>query len=126
MVASGTHRTFAGRPWNGGVGVGATASFRFVGAGATPPVNCRLSGAPCGGGGDVRTVAPTTAAPTEAAPAATPTAPPAAPDPAPPPASGLFPLTVTNDTGRNDVVNLYVLGVKLGSGKPRSKTPGCD
>jgi hypothetical protein len=97
-------------------------SFGFVGTGGTP-VNCKLNGAPCGDGGDAPTVAPT-AKPTVAAPTAPPapskaatTAPPVPKNPAPPPASNLLPVTVTNDTGRNDAVFLYVLGVNLATGK---------
>ncbi|MEU4556889.1 beta-1,3-glucanase family protein [Actinoplanes sp. NPDC023936] len=133
MAASGSHRTFTNRSWNGAVPVGGTVTFGFVGSGGQP-VNCRLNGAPCGGAPAATvpaTTVPATTAPAATAPAATaPTASataPAATAPAATPASanptnpekaeGLLPLTVTNDSGRDDDVYLYVLGTDLTTGK---------
>lgn len=140
MTASGSHRTFTNRSWNGAVAVGATVTFGFVGTGGQP-VGCKLNGAPCDGGAaapttpaTVRTTTPAApattapAAPAGTAPAAAPTgtkkpetAAPAASrttDPATPAkAEGLLPLTVTNDSGRDEPVHLYVLGTDLNSGK---------
>ncbi|MET0492329.1 MAG: beta-1,3-glucanase family protein [Actinoplanes sp.] len=129
MVASGSHRTFTNRAWNGAVPVGGKVSFGMVGAGGTP-LNCLLNGQPCGGGGPTApTTAPTTTAPTVRPPTTAPTtAPTTKPpttspttpptnNPAPPPASNLLPVTVTNNTGRNDAVFLYLLGVNLTTGK---------
>jgi glycosyl hydrolase family 64 (putative beta-1,3-glucanase)/cellulose binding protein with CBM2 domain len=126
MVASGNHRTFTNRGWNGSVPAGAKTSFGFIGAGPGSATNCKLNGAPCGSGGTSPTTAPTvaptrptpppTAAPTSKPPAPAPTQPPVN-NPAPPPASNLLPVTITNDTGRSDAVYLYLLGVNLTSGK---------
>ena len=137
MVASGSHRTFTNRPWNGTVGVGAGVTFGFVGAGAQP-VGCKLNGNPCGGAAATTppatvpaTTRPITAAPTATAPAATvpttaptttapttgaPTTPPATKESVPP-AGDRLPVTVTNRTGRAGPVYLYVLGVNLATGK---------
>jgi hypothetical protein len=129
MTASGSHRTFTNRAWNGSLPVGAKVTFGFVGAGAQP-INCKLNGNPCSGEATattppatvpattVPTVRPTTAAPTTApttkAPATAPATTPAA---TVPPASNLLPVTVTNRSGRNEPVFLYVLGVNLETGK---------
>ncbi|MGK5678240.1 beta-1,3-glucanase family protein [Actinoplanes sp. URMC 104] len=134
MVAAGSHRTFSNRPWNGSVPVGGTVTFGFVGGGGKPG-NCKLNGVPCSGG--EATVAPAvtattkvpTAVPTKV-PTAVPTSKPTTNPPAPaptttrpaapvevPPASNVLPVTVTNNTGRNDNVFLYVLGVNLTTGK---------
>ncbi|MFI5936344.1 beta-1,3-glucanase family protein [Actinoplanes sp. NPDC051494] len=135
MTASGQHRTFTSRSWNGNVAVDATTKFGFVGSGGTP-LNCLLNGKPCGGGAAV-TAAPTTAptVPTTAPPTVAPTtsssatkAPTTAPTKAPtttpptgntspPPASNVLPVNVTNNTGRTDAVFLYLLGVNLTTGK---------
>ena len=129
MVASGAHRTFTNRPWNGAVPVDGKTTFGFVGTGEL--TNCTLNGLPCGGSGATSpttvptTVVPITAAPTTVAPAtvAPPTAAPAT-TAAPaetkadvPPAAATLPVTVTNNTGRNDAVFLYVLGTNLQTGK---------
>ncbi|WP_306209953.1 beta-1,3-glucanase family protein [Actinoplanes sp. RD1] len=136
MVASGQHRTFTNRAWNGNVPGDGKVSFGFVGSGATP-INCLINGQPCagsGGGGSTTaptvaptkpattapTVAPTTKAPTAAPTSKTPTTAPAtkpAEDTSVPPASSLLPVKVTNDTGRSDAVYLYVLGTNLTTGK---------
>jgi hypothetical protein len=125
MVASGNHRTFTNRAWNGSVPVGAKTSFGFIGAGPGSPTNCKLNGAPCGSGGTSPTTAPTvaptkpappTVAPTPKPPTTAPTQPPTN-NPAPPPASNLLPVTITNNTGRSEAVYLYLLGVNLTSGK---------
>jgi len=128
MVASGRHRTFTNRAWNGTVRAGGKVSFGLVGAGGAP-VNCLLNGQPCGGGPTAPTVAPTTTRPTVApttrppttAPTTRPptTAPTTTPpnNPTPPPASNLLPVKITNNTGRSDAVHLYLLGVNLTTGK---------
>jgi hypothetical protein len=130
MTASGSHRTFTNRAWNGAVPVGASVTFGFVGAGPQP-VNCKLNGAPCGTGATVPatpatpattapTVVPTTKAPTTAptTPATTvPTVVPTTKAPTVPPAGDTLPFTVTNRTGRSEPVFLYVLGVNLDTGK---------
>ena len=125
MTLSGQHVTFANRGWNGSVAVGASATFGFVGSGGQP-VSCKINGLPCNG--VVTTTAPTVG-PTVAPTTAVPTARTSAPSPssaAPtsetpkadvPPASDLLPVTVSNKTGRNETVFLYVLGVNLASGK---------
>ncbi|WP_203824544.1 beta-1,3-glucanase family protein [Actinoplanes palleronii] len=134
MAVSGSHRTFTNSSWNGAIPVDGKVTFGFVGSGGQP-VNCKLNGQPCGGatdGGTVTTaptvaptktatVAPTTAAPTTAptvAPTTT-TAPTATPTKAAtvPPREDLLPVTVSNKSGRNDAVHLYVLGVNLDTGK---------
>ncbi|MBO3735972.1 beta-1,3-glucanase family protein [Actinoplanes flavus] len=115
MTASGTHRTFTSRSWNGSVPVGASVTFGFVGTGPQP-VNCKLNGVPCNG---VATT-PTTIVPTATVPTTTPTTAPTTVVPSTttvPPASDLLPLTVTNRTGRDQDVYLYVLGVNLNTGK---------
>ncbi|GAB1693352.1 beta-1,3-glucanase family protein [Krasilnikovia sp. M28-CT-15] len=136
MKASGSHRTFTSRPWNGDVKVDGRTSFGFVGSGALP-TNCRLNGLPCGGsGGAPATTAATTApatpvvttkatvqptATTEAPrtdPPATPTTKAGSDDTAPPPpAADRLPLKVSNKTGRGEDTFLYVLGTDLKSGK---------
>ncbi|GLY94320.1 beta-1,3-glucanase family protein [Actinoplanes sp. NBRC 103695] len=122
LAVAGSHRTFTNRAWNGAVPVGGKVTFGFVGSGAKP-VNCKLNGAPCAGGGAEQPPAqppatePTT--PPVTSPPAT-TAPPVEPpeeEQPPPAASNVLPLTVTNKTGRNEQVFLYVLGVNLGTGK---------
>jgi hypothetical protein len=127
MTASGNHRTFVNKSWNGSVAVGGTATFGFVGAGGLP-TNCLLNGLPCSGtGGSTPTTAPTlpptvapttapTVAPTTKPPTTSPTTPPTN-NPAPPPASSVLPVTVTNKTGRSDAVYLYVLGTNLSTGR---------
>ncbi|WP_067503733.1 beta-1,3-glucanase family protein [Actinoplanes sp. TFC3] len=133
MTASGQHRTFTNRAWNGSIAVDAKASFGFTGSGGTP-INCLLNGQPCGGGGTQPTTAPATTKPVTTVPTVTPTTKPPATtpatkppttapttpptkNPAPPPASNLLPVTVTNNTGRSDAVYLYLLGVNLTTGK---------
>jgi glycosyl hydrolase family 64 (putative beta-1,3-glucanase)/cellulose binding protein with CBM2 domain len=125
MVASGAHRTFTNRSWNGSVPVGAKVSFGFIGTGGLP-TNCKLNGLPCSGsGGTTPTTAPTTVAPTTRPPTTAPTTlpPTTAPtnpptnNPSPPPASNQLPVTITNNTGRGEAVYLYVLGVNLSTGR---------
>ncbi|WP_433295869.1 beta-1,3-glucanase family protein [Actinoplanes sp. CA-030573] len=131
-TVSGQHVTFANRDWNGSVAVGATTTFGFVGAGGQP-VNCKINGLPCNGTvvstptsaavpaalpTALPTVAPTTVRPTTAAPAPSSAAPTAdAPKADIPPASDTLPVTVSNKTGRNETVFLYVLGTNLKTGK---------
>ncbi|GAA2541571.1 hypothetical protein GCM10010435_06350 [Winogradskya consettensis] len=136
MAASGQHRTFTNRSWNGSVPVDGKVTFGFVGSGGTP-LNCLINGQPCSGSGGGTTTAPTTApttrvpttaptvaptttapttAPTSKPPTTSPTTPPTT-DPNPPPASNLLPVKVTNNTGRSDSVFLYLLGVNLTTGK---------
>ena len=133
MKASGQHRTFTNRSWNGAVPVDGKVTFGFIGSGGAP-LNCKLNGQPCtgtgtGGGGAPQapttapTVAPTTTrpvppttAPAPKPPVTSPTKPPAG-DQSPPPASNLLPVKVTNDTGRSEAVFLYLLGVNLSTGK---------
>jgi hypothetical protein len=129
MTRAGQHVTFANRSWNGAVAVGATTTFGFVGSGGQP-ANCKINGLPCNG--VVAPVTPTTAAPTvqptTAAPTAVPTATATKTTAAPattapttrvevPPASNILPVTVSNKTGRNDNVFLYLLGTDLTTGK---------
>jgi hypothetical protein len=127
MTLSGQHVTFANQGWNGAVAVGAKTTFGFVGAGGRP-ANCKINGLPCDGTVvPTATTKPPTVAPTTVAPKPTTTTP--APEPssaAPgattpqadiPPAAGLLPLTVSNKTGRNQTVYLYVLGTNLATGK---------
>jgi hypothetical protein len=130
MATAGAHRTFTNRSWNGAIPVGGTVTFGFVGSGAQP-VNCKLNGAPCGGGAVVPTTAPTTVpatvpttvpatTPPTKAPVTTPptTKPAATAEPtAVPPASDLLPVTLTNRSGRDQAVHVYVLGVNLNTGK---------
>ncbi|BAL91973.1 hypothetical protein AMIS_67530 [Actinoplanes missouriensis 431] len=102
MTASGSHRTFTNRAWNGAIPVGGTVTFGFVGSGGQP-MNCMLNGAPCGR-------SPEATAPVAAAPGgANPTS--------PEKGEGRLPLTVTNDSGRPEAVHLYVLGTDLTTGK---------
>ncbi|MEU4688107.1 beta-1,3-glucanase family protein [Actinoplanes sp. NPDC023714] len=141
MTASGSHRTFTNRAWNGAIPVGGKVTFGFVGTGGRP-LNCLLNGAPCGGGA-VATTAPATTAPATAVPTRTATtaptttapstgAPTKAPttasatapsssrpaDPANPvKAEGLLPVTIKNESGRNEDVHVYVLGTNLTTGK---------
>jgi hypothetical protein len=132
LAVSGVHNTFTNRGWNGTLAPDATVSFGMVGAGPGSPSNCRLNGAPCAGGTTpgnpstpptgrptVAPATPPTTAPTDgpAYPTAPPTAKPPTGPPAPvPPKSDLLPMTITNNTGRNEPVYLYVLGVDLHSG----------
>jgi len=121
MTVSGRHVVFANRSWNGTLAVGAAATFGFVGSGGQP-ANCKINGVPCNGV-VVTTTAPTTAPataqttapaivkPTTVAPATT------APEADVPPASDLLPVTVKNNTGRDEAVYLYLLGVNLATGK---------
>ncbi|GAA1605183.1 beta-1,3-glucanase family protein [Actinoplanes couchii] len=130
MATAGSRRTFTGRSWNGTLAAGASTKFGFVGSGAQP-VNCKLNGNPCVGSDQVVVTTPPTAVPTTV-PATTPPttrptteAPTAAPtttaptkkDEPVPPASDLLPVTLTNDSGRNQPVFVYVLGVNLETGK---------
>jgi hypothetical protein len=128
MAVSGSHRTFTNSSWNGAIPVGGKVTFGFVGAGGQP-VNCKLNGQPCGGGGE--TTAPTatattpppvtptrtaTAAPTKTATVA-PTATATTTKATVPPREDLLPVTITNKSGRGENVHLYVLGVNLDTGK---------
>ncbi|GAA2856528.1 hypothetical protein Acy02nite_65590 [Actinoplanes cyaneus] len=135
MTASGSHRAFTNRSWNGTIPVDGKVTFGFVGSGGQP-LNCKLNGRPCGGDETTvpaapattapavtptrtATVTPTTAAPVPTATAtATATATKTATKAATvPPREDLLPVTVTNKTGRGDAVHLYVLGVNLDTGK---------
>ncbi|GIF05989.1 beta-1,3-glucanase family protein [Actinoplanes siamensis] len=126
MTASGSHRTFTNRSWNGAVPVDGKVTFGFVGSGGQP-LNCKLNGQPCGGAETTAPDAPATTAPTvrptTAAPATSPAKAPATTasattkQAAVPPREDLLPVTVTNKTGRGDAVHLYVLGVNLDTGK---------
>ena len=115
MTLSGQHVTFANRGWNGSVAVGAKATFGFVGSGGQP-VNCKINSVPCDG----VVTAPTTVTTSVSSAAPIKTTPPTA---APttkadiPPASDVLPVTVSNKTGRNETVYLYVLGTNLATGK---------
>ncbi|HEV7649030.1 MAG TPA: cellulose binding domain-containing protein [Actinophytocola sp.] len=51
LTSSGTHHTFANREYNGSLAPGASATFGFLGTGPGAPLNCRINGADCGGGG---------------------------------------------------------------------------
>ena len=51
LTSSGSHHTFANREYNGSLAPGASVSFGFNGAGPGAPLNCRVNGADCGGGG---------------------------------------------------------------------------
>ncbi|MEV6492101.1 beta-1,3-glucanase family protein [Actinoplanes sp. NPDC051633] len=130
MTASGAHRTFTNRPWNGSVPIGSKVSFGFTASGGMP-VNCKLNGAPCNGGGATAPVPPATSptikppatpttapttSPTTRPPTTAPTTQPPAGNP-PPAASNLLPVNVTNRTGRSESLFLYVLGVNLATGK---------
>ncbi|MEV4636797.1 beta-1,3-glucanase family protein [Actinoplanes sp. NPDC049548] len=130
MAASGQHRTFTSRPWNGEVAVDGKVTFGFIGAGGDP-VNCKINGNPCTGTGTAPTqpaatyaptyapkppATPTTAPTTKPAATTAPTTPPAD-NPKPPPAGNVLPVSVTNKTGRSEAVHLYVLGVNLTTGK---------
>ncbi|MFK4225834.1 cellulose binding domain-containing protein [Streptomyces sp. NPDC019890] len=50
LTQSGSHYTFKNREYNGSLAPGATASFGWVSTGTGTPTNCKLNGAPCGGG----------------------------------------------------------------------------
>ncbi|WP_430783686.1 beta-1,3-glucanase family protein [Actinoplanes sp. G11-F43] len=120
MTASGSRRTFTGRSWNGSLAAGARTTFGFVGSGAQP-VNCTLNGKPCAGG-EVVVTAPPTTVPATTPPTTRPTT--AAPTTVPPtkeqdvpPSGDLLPVTLTNSSGRNQQVFVYVLGVNLETGK---------
>ncbi|WP_127542830.1 beta-1,3-glucanase family protein [Actinoplanes sp. OR16] len=139
MAASGTHRTFTNRSWNGAIPVGGTVTFGFVGTGGQP-LNCLLNGVPCGGEAaspttpaaaaptKTATTAPATAAPTTA-PTNQPTSRPTDQPTSQPTRSrstnatnpvkvdGALPMTFTNDSGRKEDVYLYVLGTDLTTGK---------
>ena len=52
LTSSGNHHTFANREYNGALAPGASATFGFLGSGSGSPLNCRVNGADCGGGGD--------------------------------------------------------------------------
>ncbi|WP_367135504.1 cellulose binding domain-containing protein [Saccharothrix sp. HUAS TT1] len=58
VTRTGDHYVATNREYNGSVGVGASASFGFVGAGPGAPLNCTVNGAPCTGGGGGDAVAP--------------------------------------------------------------------
>ncbi|WP_283133511.1 cellulose binding domain-containing protein [Rhizohabitans arisaemae] len=57
MVRTGNHYAFTNRPWNGNLAPNASAVFGWVNSGSGTPLNCKLNGGPCAGGGD--TEAPT-------------------------------------------------------------------
>jgi hypothetical protein len=129
LVATGDHHTFTSLPWNGALASGKTLSFGMVGAGPGLPANCLLNGKPCTGTGSAPATTPpvtVTTRPTTTPPTDYPSAPPAttkAPAPgttsAPndvPPRSDLLPLTITNNSGRDEAIHLYVLGVDLHPG----------
>ncbi|MEU4491989.1 cellulose binding domain-containing protein [Streptomyces sp. NPDC023998] len=50
LTQSGSHYTFKNREYNGSLAPGASASFGWVSTGTGTPTNCKLNGAPCGGG----------------------------------------------------------------------------
>ncbi|HWM05489.1 MAG TPA: cellulose binding domain-containing protein [Actinophytocola sp.] len=52
LTSSGSHHTFTNREYNGGLAPGASATFGFLGTGPGAPLNCRVNGADCGGGGN--------------------------------------------------------------------------
>jgi hypothetical protein len=129
LTSDGRHHTFTNREWNGAVAPGASLSFGFIGVGSGSPLNCKLNGAPCTGGdsspttapastapvaGDRPTpaapvtTAPTTAAPTTSAPTSGASAVPS--NPTTGPGSNVLPLQVTNRSGRDEAVHLYMLG----------------
>ncbi|MGC9669028.1 glycosyl hydrolase family 18 protein [Planosporangium sp. 12N6] len=86
MTQSGSHVVAKNRDYNGSVAVGASTSFGFNTTGAGAPANCKINGAPCGGGSTPPTTAPpTTAPPTTAPPTTAPptTQPPTSPPPGP-------------------------------------------
>jgi hypothetical protein len=125
MTLSGRHVTFANRGWNGSVAVGAKTTFGFVGSGGQP-ANCKINAVPCDGAVTAPTTVtttPTTASPSPTTPAPTTKAPSpsatttATTKPDIPPASSVLPVTVSNKTGRNQTVYLYVLGTNLATGK---------
>lgn len=68
---SGQHYTFANVAYNRDIAPGATASFGFNASGLGLPLNCKVNGAPCDGGGPTPTP---TSTPTPT-PTPTPTAP---------------------------------------------------
>ena len=111
MTLSGQHVTFADRGWNGSVAVGAKTTFGFVGSGGQP-VNCKLNSVPCGG----VVTAPVSSASVSSAAVSSGTTPPTTKADIPP-ASDVLPVTVSNKTGRNETVYLYVLGTNLATGK---------
>jgi chitinase len=60
LTSSGNHHTFTNREYNGTLAPGASASFGFIGSGPGSPVNCRVNGLDCGGGGDPEPGVPAT------------------------------------------------------------------
>jgi len=122
MTLSGQHVTFANQGWNGSVAVGAKTTFGFVGSGGQP-ANCKINSVPCNGVVTPPTTVTTTAPVRTTAPTAAPTPTTKEPTAAPttkadvPPASDTLPVTVSNKTGRNETVFLYVLGTNLSTGK---------
>lgn len=50
LTRSGSHYTFKNREYNGSLAPGASATFGWVSTGTGTPTNCKLNGAPCGGG----------------------------------------------------------------------------
>ncbi|MEW9532680.1 glycosyl hydrolase family 18 protein [Microbispora sp. NPDC049125] len=74
MTRSGNHYTFANASWNGAVAAGASTTFGFVGApGGLAPLNCKLNGAPCGGGSSTPSPSATPSRTPTPTPSATPT-----------------------------------------------------
>lgn len=130
LKSEGRHVTFTNRSWNGTVPADGTTTFGFVGSGGVP-TNCLINGSPCTVSGSApapASSAPVTAAPTTSSPAPAqsssspapaestyPTAP--ADSGEVPPKSDVLPVKVTNNTGRNDNVYVYVLGTNLSTGK---------
>jgi hypothetical protein len=117
LATKGQHVTATNREWNGTVAPGATVSFGFLGTGTGSPTDCKLNGASCtGAGAPVTTPAKPTGgptaepAPTTAGPGASPS--PVRPDPTAAAGTDLLPLTLTNNSGRNEALHLYVLGEK--------------
>ena len=51
LTTSGSHYTFKNREYNGTVAPNASATFGFVASGSGIPLNCKLNGNPCAGGG---------------------------------------------------------------------------
>ncbi|GAA0798066.1 beta-1,3-glucanase family protein [Spirilliplanes yamanashiensis] len=124
-TSAGQHHAFTNREWNGAVAPGASVTFGLIGVGPGSPLNCKLNGASCtgGGSGNPTTAPPASGKPSTAPPAApttapvtappATTAPPAGDTPANPttgPGSNLLPLRVTNKSGRGEAVHLYMLG----------------
>jgi chitinase len=62
LTSSGSHHTFANREYNGTLAPGASASFGFLASGSGSPLNCKVNGGDCAGGGNPQPGAPATPA----------------------------------------------------------------